>query len=196
MVNPPPTGSRKYVTLRSGEWLEAATPAARLGARAIDIVVFVVLGWSLMAVLLVSVFSEDFNVLLDPAVDPATVTELRIDDQAARGALSLVISGAVALLAVGVLYEVAFIALKGQTPGKMAARIAVVSIADGSVPGWGKSIGRWSVPGLPLLVPGLGLIWAGLVYLSITWDPRLLGWHDKVAGTAVVKHERVRNPMI
>ena len=41
------------------------------------------------------------------------------------------------------LYEVAMIAIWGQTIGKWAVGIEVVRVEDGSVLGWWRSIGRW-----------------------------------------------------
>ena len=76
-------------------------------------------------------------------------------------------------------YEVLFTALRGQTVGKAMVGIMVVR-SDGSVPGLRKAFGRWVVVHLvPIAAP--------LVYLSLTWDARRQGWHDKAAGTLVVK---------
>ena len=89
--------------------------------------------------------------------------------------------------AVGVAYEVTMIALKGQTLGKMATSIKVVRADNGLLPGWGKSIGRWIIPIILLFVPLLGWVLFLLVYVSLTWDKVRQGWHDKAAGTLVVK---------
>ena len=87
-------------------------------------------------------------------------------------------------LIVGAAYEVIFVALKGQTPGKMATSIKVVRADSGSLPGWGAAAGRWVIPLIGyvmLIIPGL------LVHASLLWDNRRQGWHDKVAKTLVVK---------
>ena len=98
-----------------------------------------------------------------------------------------------ALTAVGLLYEVALTATRGQTLGKMAMKIRVVRADNGLVPGWSKSGGRWLVPAIPGLVewfqPSLwyiGLLGL-LVYASLTWDKARQGWHDKAVKTFVVK---------
>ncbi|RZT28755.1 putative RDD family membrane protein YckC [Kribbella sp. VKM Ac-2569] len=82
-------------------------------------------------------------------------------------------------------YELAMIAVKGQTVGKMIMGIKVVRSSDGQVPGWGPSFMRWL---LPLI--GYALCYVGeiLVYLSPLFDNsgRAQGWHDKAANTLVI----------
>ena len=91
------------------------------------------------------------------------------------------------IAAIGVAYEVTMIALKGQTLGKMATSIKVIRADNGLVPGWGKSIGRWTIPIVLGFVPLVGWILSLLVYVSLTWDKARQGWHDKAAGTLVIK---------
>ena len=95
----------------------------------------------------------------------------------------------VALIAfvIGLLYEVTLVALKGQTVGKMATGIKVVRADSGSVPGWGKAIGRWVIPSVFVLIPYAGWVLSWLVYVSLLWDKTRQGWHDKAAGTVVVR---------
>lgn len=106
-------------------------------------------------------------------------------------------------------YEIAFIAIKGQTPGKMATRIRIVRTGDGAVPGWGASAARWALPSVVSWATVLAWhIWAertatsvivsaillillsnaaeGLVYASFLWHKRRQGWHDMVARTLVI----------
>ena len=84
----------------------------------------------------------------------------------------------------GAAYEIFFVALKGQTPGKMATRIKVVRADNGELPGWGPAAGRWVLPAVGyvlLILPGL------LVHASLLWDDRRQGWHDKAVRTLVVR---------
>lgn len=97
-------------------------------------------------------------------------------------------------LFIGFVYEVAFTATKGQTLGKMAAGIKMVSIKDGSIPTVDMALRRWFVPGLLGLVPFAGLILAPLCYLALTWHRDRRGWHDLAAGTMVVKVNRAASP--
>jgi uncharacterized RDD family membrane protein YckC len=79
------------------------------------------------------------------------------------------------------LYHWLFIGLKGQTLGKMAFGIKVVNDDSGSVPGLGRAALR-EIPGkiLSTIALHLGFLW-------VIWDKRKQGWHDKIAGTCVLK---------
>ena len=84
----------------------------------------------------------------------------------------------------GAAYEIFFVALKGQTPGKMAVGTRVVRADNGLLPGFGPAAGRWIIPSIGyilLILPGL------LVHASLLWDDRRQGWHDKAVKTLVVK---------
>ena len=180
---PPPTvGGRAYpdaqVTpgwagLGTGGTVELASPWARLGARIID--------WLIVAVVVVIV-SVPIGLVL---VGIEESGDLSPDEQDALGFLfTLVFLGVVALAVVAsIVYEVAMIAVRGQTLGKMAAKVKVVRADNGFVPGWGKSFGRSVLHTVVGSVPFFGL----LVYLSLTWDEARQGWHDKAASTLVVK---------
>ncbi|WP_419847123.1 RDD family protein [Candidatus Poriferisocius sp.] len=98
------------------------------------------------------------------------------------------------VLFISFVYEVAFTATKGQTLGKMAAGIKMVGIKDGSIPGVGMALRRWSIPSLLGLVPFAGLILAPLCFLALTWHRDRRGWHDLAAGTMVVKVNRAASP--
>lgn len=168
-----PQAMTGWATLGTGEMLELASPGARLGARIIDIVIMIVVALILFFVVIagaIGVGSDD------------TVT-----DEEAGAFLGVLVLTTVVFALVGVLYEVLMVALKGQTLGKMATSIRVVRADNGLLPGWGKSIGRWIIPVVLILIPFVGWILYLLVYLSLTWDKVRQGWHDKAAGTLVVK---------
>jgi uncharacterized RDD family membrane protein YckC len=66
------------------------------------------------------------------------------------------------------------------TPGKMAIGAKIVDEKTGGKPTTGQLIGRYLgyyVSTIPLC---LGLIWVGI-------DARKQGWHDKLAGTLVIR---------
>ena len=105
----------------------------------------------------------------------------------------------VGTIVVGAVYEIAFIAAKGQTPGKMATRIRIVRTDDGANPGWGASAARWALPSAAsvarIFALAVGAAWAAanllgvlgvLVFISLLWDQRRQGWHDKAARTLVI----------
>jgi len=66
------------------------------------------------------------------------------------------------------------------TPGKMAISARIVDVATGSRPSSGQLVGRYLGYFLSAIPLGLGFIWVG-------FDPRSQGWHDKLAGTVVIR---------
>ncbi len=156
-----------WVTLGTGEELELAEPVARLRAKFID-------GMILVAVIVMGVFV----VLLSAAAG---------EWGAGIGIVEGVLISSVILALVSVLYDPAMIAIRGQTIGKMVTGIRVVRLDDGELPSWGRSFGRWVLPGVLLAIPGIGFVPVVICWASLTWDPSRRGWHDKVAGTVVVK---------
>lgn len=76
-------------------------------------------------------------------------------------------------------YHVYFWTKTGQTPGKKLLGLKVIS-SDGSLIGWRKACLRLLGYYLNLLACGLGFLW-------ILGDKQKQGWHDKIAGTYVIK---------
>jgi uncharacterized RDD family membrane protein YckC len=105
----------------------------------------------------------------------------------------LAVLAVVVLLAV--MYEIAFIAVRGRTIGKQVMKLTVRLEADGRLPGWGPSLVRWLIPAVAgavtFLIGGIGQL---LVYVSPFFDNtgRRQGWHDKAARTLVVKEANPR----
>jgi uncharacterized RDD family membrane protein YckC len=81
---------------------------------------------------------------------------------------------------VGLIYFVGLWAWRGQTVGMMPFNMKVVSVADGKnidvMRGLLRYVG-FIIAAIPLLI---GLIWAA-------FDSRKQGWHDKIAGTVVIR---------
>jgi uncharacterized RDD family membrane protein YckC len=72
---------------------------------------------------------------------------------------------------------------RSATPGKMALKLTIVDAKTGAKPSTGQFIGRYLgyyVSAIPLF---LGLVWVGI-------DKRKQGWHDKLAGTVVIRSHR------
>ena len=153
------------VTLGNGQVKHLASPGRRLAARIIDVVIVFVVAIVLGAM---GIFG------LAGAIG------------AGEGILALFVGVALVLFPLLLIYEPTLIALKGQTLGKMAMGIMVVRADDGGVPGWGKAIGRWILPGLLSVIPAVGWLLSLLVYISLLWDDRRQGWHDKMATTVVI----------
>lgn len=78
---------------------------------------------------------------------------------------------------------VAFWVARGATPGKMAIRAQIVDAETGEKPGPGQAIGRYVGYYVSLFALGLGFIW-------VAFDRRKQGFHDKLAGTVVVRPKR------
>jgi len=66
------------------------------------------------------------------------------------------------------------------TPGKMAISARVVDAKTGGTLGVGQSIVRYLGYFVSTIPLGLGLLW-------VAFDPKKQGWHDKIAGTVVVR---------
>ena len=95
---------------------------------------------------------------------------------------------------VSALYEVVLIRRRGQTVGKQALRIKVVRVTDGQPPDWTASIMRYLLPLLPALIPLPGVfLLSPVIYLVAIIDPLRRGWHDRAAGTIVVKVDRTED---
>ncbi len=66
------------------------------------------------------------------------------------------------------------------TPGKMATQLKIVDAKTGEKLYLIQSINRY-LAYIPAIIPfGLGLIWVGV-------DKKKQGWHDKMAGTVVIR---------
>ena len=69
---------------------------------------------------------------------------------------------------------------KSATPGKLATKLIIVDAKTGRKPSTGQFIGRYLGYFVSMIPLFLGIIWVGI-------DKRKQGWHDKLAGTVVVK---------
>ena len=69
---------------------------------------------------------------------------------------------------------------KQATPGKIAISAKIVDAETGGRPSPGQYIGRYLAYYLSIIPIGVGFIW-------VVFDERKQGWHDKLAGTVVVR---------
>jgi uncharacterized RDD family membrane protein YckC len=69
------------------------------------------------------------------------------------------------------------------TPGKMAISATIVDAQTGKRPTTGQFIGRYLAYYVSMIPLFLGFFWIGI-------DARKQGWHDKLAGTVVVRPRR------
>jgi uncharacterized RDD family membrane protein YckC len=94
-----------------------------------------------------------------------------------QGPADILISGVLPAIAV-----VIFWVTRGATPGKMAISAQVVDARTGNKPTTGQSIGRYLGYYVSTIPLGLGLLWVAI-------DPKKQGWHDKLAGTVVIRRK-------
>jgi len=72
---------------------------------------------------------------------------------------------------------------KSATPGKMVTGLMIVDAKTGGKPTTGQLIGRYFAYYVSMLPLFMGIIWVGI-------DKRKQGWHDKLAGTVVVRKKK------
>jgi len=87
------------------------------------------------------------------------------------------------LLAAGAYFVVLEGGRRGQTLGKRLAGIRVADARSGGAIGSGRALVRH----VGRYISGLAL---GLGYLFMLWDPRQQTWHDKMAGSVVLRASR------
>ncbi len=92
-------------------------------------------------------------------------------------------AGVVALYVFPAIAAVLFWVYRSATPGKMAISARIVDADTGQKPSTGQFIGRYFAYLVSLLPLGLGFIW-------VAFDARKQAWHDKLAGTVVVRPAR------
>ncbi|MFE3327712.1 RDD family protein [Streptomyces sp. NPDC059176] len=121
--------------------------------------------------------------------DPAAADfQQCMDDNtaAAAGVVGTFLAVLALFFLASLLYEWLMISFLGATVGKLALGLKVVKENTGRVPGIGGGFIRWIIPMVGSIVCFIGML---LVYLSPFFDNsgKLQGWHDRAAGTLVIK---------
>lgn len=75
---------------------------------------------------------------------------------------------------------ITFWVYRAATPGKMAISAKIVDAQTGGQPSTGQLVGRYFGYFISVIPLGLGIIW-------VAFDKKKQGWHDKLAGTVVVR---------
>jgi uncharacterized RDD family membrane protein YckC len=78
---------------------------------------------------------------------------------------------------------IAFWIYRQATPGKMVIGARIVDARTGQPPSTGQLIGRYFGYYVSMIPLCLGLLW-------VAFDARKQGWHDKLAGTVVIRGRR------
>ena len=92
------------------------------------------------------------------------------DDPYAEGVVQLLLAAIV----------MAFWLARMATPGKMIINAVIVDAATYGKPSWKQYLARYVSYFLSTIPLCLGLIW-------VAFDRRKQGWHDKIAGTVVIR---------
>ncbi|UDY35808.1 RDD family protein [Dermatobacter hominis] len=153
----PPASPYQYgVGLPSNALL--ASPGKRIGGWLID--------WVILVVGLVVVWIIAGVTIAGSSTSQVNEFGLVEDEMTGGGVVAMLLAYALTLL-VPILYQIAFVALKGQTPGAMLVKVKVVRLADGQIPGWGSATLRWlpQLAGIACSLITLGLYIWGLVNL-------------------------------
>ncbi len=118
--------------------------------------------------------------LLTTALTPILGAGAMLETTTTAGGVSVNYTANAIGTLVGLVYFVGFWGLRGQTPGMIPFRMRVVRVADGTKPDWVLSLLRYVGLIISFVVLLLGVIW-------VAFDGRKQGWHDKIAGTLVVR---------
>ncbi len=102
-------------------------------------------------------------------------TDYYVSDQLIAGPADMLISWVFPAVAI-----IWFWVAKQATPGKMVISARLVDARTGQPVTTGQAIGRYLGYFLASLPLFLGLLW-------VAFDSRKQGWHDKLAGTVVVR---------
>lgn len=70
--------------------------------------------------------------------------------------------------------------MRQATPGKMAISARIVDASSGKPASTSQLVGRYFAYFVSLIPLGLGIVW-------VAFDQRKQGWHDKLAGTVVIR---------
>ncbi len=126
----------------------------------------------IMAVVIIAFFGQDF--MAATMMTPESSAEMA----AATGAGAA--GGLLVQLLLPALLVVAFWIYKSATPGKMVISAEIVDARSLGKPSTGQLIVRYIGYYISSFILGLGFLW-------VAFDKRKQGWHDKIAGTLVVK---------
>ncbi|MGW2251783.1 RDD family protein [Kitasatospora sp. NPDC001660] len=183
-----------YINIAALGTVKLATMGQRFVARLIDglavtAVIGVVMALGMASVLGISQKTKDCSqyayggIHADSAQYASCLNE---QTQAATSFLTTMMIMMGVLAVFNLLYEWLMVAFAGATLGKLAMGLRVVKESTGQVPGLGGGFIRFIIPIVGVFLCYIG---AALVYLSPFFDNsgKLQGWHDRAAGTLVIK---------
>jgi len=101
-----------------------------------------------------------------------------VESQVSYGLLDIVMNYVFPVVVV-----IVFWIYKSATPGKMMLGLTIVDAKTGGKPSTAQFIGRYLAYYVSMLPLFLGFFW-------VAFDKRKQGWHDKLAGTVVIRNSR------
>jgi uncharacterized RDD family membrane protein YckC len=111
-------------------------------------------------------------------------TDYWLSDESYQGIVDFSLSYLFPIVAVLVFWH-----YKSATPGKMVTNLTIVDAKTGRKPTTGQFIGRYVAYYISIIPFLLGIIWVGV-------DKRKQGWHDKLAGTVVIRNKIAKTATI
>ena len=148
---------------------------ARVLASLVDSVLVTLLVWPLLTMIYGSEYWTEYFAPLTTVLGGSLDA---IASAPSRGPADVIVS----YLLPAVVIIIFWIA-RQATPGKMLIGARIVDAATGGPLTRRQAIGRY-------LGYYVSLFGVGLGFFSVGWDPRKQGWHDKLAGTVVVRRHR------
>ncbi len=125
-----------------------------------------------LAPVLLLLFGEEFMAMVESSANgAASIGVVSGSDASVNLVVKLLLSAP---------FIIGFWLWKSATPGKMLLSAEIVDAKTLAKPGTGQLIIRYIGYFISLIPFGLGFLW-------IAFDRRKQGWHDKIAGTLVVK---------
>ncbi|MFC5662909.1 RDD family protein [Kitasatospora misakiensis] len=181
-----------YINIAQLGTVKVATMGQRFLARLIDglaigAVIALVMALGLASALGIAKDQKDCSSLYSfNGSNSAYLNCVNDNNEAAAGFLvtMMVMMGVLSLF--NLLYEWLLVSFAGATLGKMAMGLRVVKESNGQAPGLGGGFIRFIIPIVGVFLCYIGAL---LVYLSPFFDNsgKLQGWHDRAAGTLVIK---------
>jgi uncharacterized RDD family membrane protein YckC len=155
--------------------VEYASLTARIAATVIDVVLSALILFPILS------FVYKYIGIEKPALSQAQAYNMRFVDLAdilIKAAPSLILETAVLAIVVILLWV-----YKAATPGKIILNMQIVDAKTHQKPGVMQSVVRYFAYIVSFMPLYLGFIW-------IYFDKRKQGFHDKIAGTVVIKVKR------
>ena len=118
------------------------------------------------------------SLIIWPVMTAVYGTDYWTADKLIQGPLDFLVSWVLPAVAV-----ILFWLARQATPGKMAVAARIVDAKTGATPTTAQFVIRYLGYYVAMLPLFIGILW-------VAFDPRKQGWHDKLAGTVVVRRRR------